>query len=191
MQKKVILFAIALLILPTLLGASVDDEIQKITHYAEEYEVGNINYVQFLVHLSYVRESLNEQLGATNKQMGGVVKQEQIRKILGEPTEETKWVWVEGEDHDTKLDYYVPAWRKSIFDGRKIQINIEAFPSIFKKKHFDDEFEEEFLPEDGSLIYRLHFPLGSAINLTTSKTSSSLPPSFISSKTSSRSNDMN
>tara|TARA_Y100000310_G_scaffold279244_1_gene298251 strand:+ start:22 stop:642 length:621 start_codon:yes stop_codon:yes gene_type:complete len=99
MRKGLILSVIVILLLiPIVLAASVDDEIQKITHYAEEYEIGNINYVQLLVHIAAAREGMNEQLGATHQMMGGVVKQEQIRAILGEPTEETKWVWVEGEE---------------------------------------------------------------------------------------------
>jgi len=159
MKKRVVLFLLlALFLFPTILAGSPDAEIQKLTHYAEEYEIGNIDYVKLLVYISSVRESLNEELGATHKYMGGVVRQEQIRKILGEPTDETKWVWVEGEERDVKLDYYVPVWRKIIFDGKKIQISLEAFPSIFRKKHFEDEFEEKSEAiEEGSLIYRLHF----------------------------------
>ena len=148
MNKGVLgLLIVGVFLLSVISAASVDDEFQKVTHYAEEYEIGNINYAQLLVHVASAREGLNQELGATGQHMGGVVKQEQIESILGEPTEETKWVWVEGEDHDTKLDDYVPAWRKIIFDGSKIQISLEAFPSIFKKRAEEEEFEEG-QPED-------------------------------------------
>ena len=164
MKKRVIvlffilsLFLIAFVI-PFVFATSVDSEMKKITHYAQEYETGNIDYVKLKLYLSSAREGLNELLGATGKEIGGVVKQEQIRKVLGEPNEETKWVWVEGEEQDKKLDYYVPVWKKIVFDGKKIQIRINAFPSIFKKKQFDN-FENgnlEELPEEGSIIYRLN-----------------------------------
>ncbi|MBU4308402.1 MAG: hypothetical protein KJ566_01255, partial [Nanoarchaeota archaeon] len=154
-----VLVLLVSLFLPSVLAGSVDSEIQKITHYAEEYETGNINYVKLMLYVSSAREGLNEILGATGKEMGGVVKQEQIKKVLGESNEETKWVWVEGEEQDRKLDYSVPVWRKIIFDGKKIQIRMEAFPSIFKKNQFDNFENEniEELPEEGSIIYRLHF----------------------------------
>src|SRR3989344_9466245 len=79
-------------------STSADSEIKSITHYAEEYEIGNIDYVKLLIYISASRQNLNEILGATEQQMGGALKQEKIKEILGEPTEETKWVWVEGEE---------------------------------------------------------------------------------------------
>jgi len=53
---------------------------------------------------------------------GGLLKQDQIEDVLGEPTELRKWVWVEGEDREKKLDKEVPNWRKIVFDGKKIRI---------------------------------------------------------------------
>ncbi|MEK6935218.1 MAG: hypothetical protein AABW67_00360 [Nanoarchaeota archaeon] len=164
---SLILILIILSILPVISALSADSEIKSITHYAEEYETGNIDYVKLLVYISKSKQNLNEILGATNQQMGGILKQEQIRSILGEPTEDTKWVWVEGEEQDKKLDSSVPVWKKIIFDGKKIQISLDAFPSIFTKKQFDnngDKKDEEIKEEsneesikEGDLIYRLNF----------------------------------
>ena len=161
--------ALILFLLPQLiLASSVDEEIKKITHYAEEYETGNINYVQLLLHTSSVRQNLNELLGATEKEMGGVLKQEQIKATLGLPTEETKWVWVESEEQEKRLDKEVPAWQKIVFDGKKIQIKLNAWPSLFKKKQLK-EFEEnkeksldsekEETESEEKLIYRLNFEI--------------------------------
>ena len=152
-------------------AGSVNDEMKKVTHYAEEFETGNINYIQFLVYLSSVRENLNEILGATGKEYGGIVKQEQVRSILGEPQEETKWVWVENENREKKLEDDVPIWKKIVFDGKKIRITLSAHPSIFKKKSpelkekirklKDEEKIEEvkLLEKEGEdiLVYRLNF----------------------------------
>ncbi len=165
MKKSLVIFFLTIfLLVPIIYASSVDSEIQKLTHYAEEYETGNINYVQLRVYLSSVKENLNEILGARGKEEGGVLKQEQIENVLGEPSHETKWVWVEGEEREMKLDYSVPNWEKIIFDGKKIQIKLEAFPSIFNKRNFgEDNLEREFEKnltdeiEDGDLIYRLHF----------------------------------
>ncbi len=134
-------------------ATSLDNEIQKLTHYAEEYETGNINYVQFMLYTSTIREKMNEALGAINVE-GGILKQEQLESIFGEPTQMTKWVWVEGEEREKRLDKEIPAWEKIIFDGKKIQVWLNAFPSLFKR---GPDMEERDTPiEEGTLIYRLH-----------------------------------
>ncbi len=149
MKKSVILPLLVLcsflLFLPIISASSVDDEVQKITHYAEEYETGNINYVQLLIYTSAVRQNLNEILGASGKEEGGLLKQEQLKPILGEPTEIRKWVWVEKEEREKRVDYDVSIWEKIIFDGKKIQIKLEAWPSLFTKNN------------EESLVYRLNF----------------------------------
>lgn len=148
-MRKVFVLVLILLFVINLNFASsaVDSEIQKITDYAEDFETGNINYIQLLVYSSAVRERVNAALGATNREMGGILKEEQLRSVLGEPTEKTKWAWVENEEREMKLDKEVPAWRKIIFDGNKIQIWINSWPSIFKKA------------EENTLIYRLNFEI--------------------------------
>lgn len=163
-MKRGLRFGIVITIVLLLSGvfavSDVDSEMQKITHYAEEYETGNINYVKLLVYISESKQNLNEILGATEKDIGGVLKQEKIKEILGESIEETKWVWVEGEEQDKKLDYSVPIWKKIIFDGKKIQITLDAFPSIFSKKQIeqlDDKKQQENSVKEGELVYRLNF----------------------------------
>ena len=138
-----ILFLAFVLFIPVVSSGSIDSEIQKITSYAEDYETGNINYVQLLVYTSSVREKMNNVLGASEKELGGVLKQQQIQSVLGEPNERTKWVWAEGLEYELKLDNDVPVWRKIIFDGKKIQIRLNAYPSIFVKQNFDFKTEEE------------------------------------------------
>ena len=158
-------FIIVLLLsasLASVSAATTDDEFKKIANYAREYETGNINYVQLLIYSSAVREKMNEVLGATGREIGGVLKQEQIKKILGEAAEETKWAWSEGEEKEIKLDNPAPVWKKIIFDGKKIQIKLNAWPSIFSKKEFkEDEQEKNKAVEDleGKLIYRLNFEI--------------------------------
>ena len=77
MGKRLLVLGVllGLFLLPTILANSVDSEIQKITHYAEDYETGNIDYIRLMLYLSSARGGLNEVLGATGKEMGGIVKQ--------------------------------------------------------------------------------------------------------------------
>ncbi|MFH1365114.1 MAG: hypothetical protein ABIH28_00830 [archaeon] len=167
MRKKFILFLVFLFVisLSFISSAPIDDEFKKLANYAKEYETGNINYVQLLVYSSAIKEEINGILGATNKEMGGILKEEQLKSILGESTEKTKWVWAEKEEKEIKLDEEVSAWKKIIFDGKKIQIRLNSWPSIFGKKEFkeDGENENEKNKElenlEGKLIYRLNFEI--------------------------------
>jgi len=147
-MKKALTFAFLLVLGISLVSsASVDSEIQKLTKYAEDFETGNINYVQLLVYSSAVREQINEKLGVTNKEMGGVLKEEQLKSALGEATERTKWAWSEESQRETKLDQEVSAWRKIIFDGKKIQIWINSWPTLIKTS------------QTSGLVYRLNFDI--------------------------------
>ncbi len=144
MKKEVIVLAIIVLVSTFISAQSIENSIQKMTHYAEEYEIGNINYAQLIVYLTSTRGELEEIMGATTQGHDAVFKAEQLEKALGKPSEYTKWVWVENEEHDQKLDNEIPAWRKIIFDGKKIQIWLGAWPNIHRKNNQDE------------IIYRLH-----------------------------------
>ena len=161
-------FSIVLLLLTftaSVSAASVNDEFKKLAYYAEEYETGNIDYIQLLVYTSSIKGKMNEVLGAAGREMDGILKEEQLKSVLGEPTEETKWVWVENEEKEKKMDKTIPAWRKIIFDGRKIQIRLNAWPSIFSRKEFKDdngnkeEKNNELEDLEGKVIYRLNFEI--------------------------------
>ncbi|MBL7147600.1 MAG: hypothetical protein ISS82_02135 [Nanoarchaeota archaeon] len=147
MKKEVVLILCLLFLMQFVSASSIDDEIQKITHYAEEYETGNINYIQLLLHASSVKQNLNKLMGATDMEYGGLLELDQLKSFLGEPSEQTKWVWVEKEEREKRLDEEVPVWKTILYDGKKIQVRISAFPSLFMKE--DKE----------SLIYRLNFEI--------------------------------
>jgi len=101
MKRGWILLLVLILLFP-FISSSVDSEIKKITHYAEEYETGNIDYVKLLVYASSAREKLNQEFGVSGKDFGGILKQNQIQSILGEPNERTKGVWAEGPTEEEK-----------------------------------------------------------------------------------------
>jgi hypothetical protein len=114
-------------------SSGIEAEIAKLTHYAAEYETGNINYAQLVVYASNVREKMNKALGAVMKEEGGILKEEQLRSVLGNPSQITRWVWSEKEQKDVRAGKDVPAWRKIVFDGNKIQIWVNSWPSLFEK----------------------------------------------------------
>lgn len=133
-------FILTFITLTFTLAQSFEAPIQEITHYAEEYETGNINYAQLVVHLTSSREELAEVMGAKAMGHDAVLKTEQLEKALGKPTELTKWIWVENEEREQKLDEGIPAWRKIIFDGKKIQIWLGAWPNMIRKDNENQVF---------------------------------------------------
>ena len=148
MKKEVIILFLIILSLTSLtLALNIDAPIKKITHHAEQYEVGNINYAQLIVYITSLSQDLAEEMGATQQGHDAVLKAEQLESSLGKPTETIKWVWVENEEKEKKLDKEIPAWRKIIFDGEKIQIWLNAWPNIVIKNG------EDFL------FYRLHLDI--------------------------------
>jgi len=74
---------------------------------------------------------LNQALGATDREKGGILMDSQLRQILGEPTERARWVWVQNEQREERVSEEVPAWKKIVFDGKKVQIWLNAWPTIF------------------------------------------------------------
>jgi hypothetical protein len=128
---SIFLCFIFLFSIPIISADAVHDEMQRITSYAQEYEIGNINYVELTLYLSASRERLNQALGATDREKGGILMDSQLRQILGEPTERARWVWVQNEQREERVSEEVPAWKKIVFDGKKVQIWLNAWPTIF------------------------------------------------------------
>ncbi len=177
-MKKYFIFLVFFFLFAFISASSVEDEIQRVTYYAEEYETGNIDYVQLQLYLSSVRQNLNEILGVIDRNEGGLLNEDQIKGSLGEPTENTNWIWVESQEREKKLENSVPVWNKIIFDGKKIQIRLDAWPSLYSKKlsridneirdleerggsleeieELKKELSEESLDE-GVIVYRLNF----------------------------------
>ncbi len=147
MQKGVFLIGILIVLAASSLvsGAtlSVEQEIKRLAHYAQEYEIGNINYAQFSVYLASVQEHLNAALGASRGRHDSVLNATQLETALGPPSEKTRWIWVEKEDREIRLEKEVPAWRTVVFDGKKLQIRLNAWPHLRRAN-------------DGKVRYRLN-----------------------------------
>ena len=161
MEKRLFVLVIFLILFSIFLisisAQSVESGIKELTHYAEEYETGNIDYTKLIVYSSSVRKQMEEIAGVVDKNEGGIFDEAQVRKILGEPSEETKWVWDEQLQRERKLDKKIPRWENIIFDGHIIQIKINAHPSFYVKHERDEKTGEEKIIESGDkIVYRLH-----------------------------------
>ncbi|MEK6945446.1 MAG: hypothetical protein AABW63_01500 [Nanoarchaeota archaeon] len=136
----VILFLTISILIKPVAASEIEDSIEKVTYQAEQYEAGNINYAQLIVYTASLRQDLSKAMGASFQEHDPVLKTEQLEKALGKPTETTRWVWVEegnGNGHEKKVENGVSAWRKLIFDGKKMQIWLGAWPSIIAKNNED------------------------------------------------------
>src|SRR3989338_5432023 len=125
MKKRAVILLVFLFLIPIVFSQSIESPIKKITDKAEQYETGNINYAQLVVYITSLSKNLAEEMGAESQNKDVVLKAAQLEKSLGKPTETTKWAWAEtgdGNGYDKKLDKEAPAWRKIIFDGKKIQL---------------------------------------------------------------------
>ena len=70
-MKKIFLIIIILLSIPFASAQSVDAEISKLVDYAEQYEMGNIDYLELLIYASLARENINKILGSFNEEERG------------------------------------------------------------------------------------------------------------------------
>ena len=112
--------------------AGIEDKINSIVHYAEEYEVGNINYLQLNVYGYKIRADLNLMLGGSIGEEWARIPKESIEKAFGQPTEYTDWIWIDNKHLHKRLDEAMPQWERIIFDGRKVRIIFNAFPSAIE-----------------------------------------------------------
>jgi len=99
-------------------------EIKQVAHYSEEYESGNINYAQLIVYISELQKSSGRIFDKNSS------RAQQLKDLLGPSTEETFWVWNQDEQRQVFLEKPLEGWRKLIFDGNKIQLWLNAWPSI-------------------------------------------------------------
>jgi hypothetical protein len=133
----VILSFLLLLVPAKVLGeelniAEMEDRINSIAHYAEEYEIGNINYFQLTVYTHKIQADLNLMLGGSIGEKWGRIPKENVESAFGPPTDYTNWVWVENKNMDKRLDESMPWWERIVFDGKKVRIIFHTSPSAIE-----------------------------------------------------------
>tara|TARA_Y100000310_G_scaffold84897_1_gene81747 strand:- start:766 stop:1215 length:450 start_codon:yes stop_codon:yes gene_type:complete len=119
-----------LLFVPLVSAQSVDDEIDNLVYYAEQYEMGNINYLQLLAYGSLIKEDVNDLLGSFQYEEHGPrgISAEAAEVFFGEPTWYTKWAWDVYQNEEVQLDEKLPSYEKVLFDGHRVQITFNAWP---------------------------------------------------------------
>lgn len=121
--------------IPFVTADSVDGEISQLVSYAEQYEVGDLEYLELLVQASLIRENVNEILGSFRWDEHGSqgITAEAAEQYFGLPDGYTKKVWDTYNDEEIKLEEEVPWFEKIIFDGKRIQITFNAWPHIYNR----------------------------------------------------------
>jgi len=134
-MKKLLTILLILLVIPSVVAQTVEEEIDSIVNYAEQYEMGNIDYFELSVHSSIIRSNINELLGEYRMEEhgpGGITEEAAIQ-FFGVPKEYTRHAWDMSQDKEITLDEPAPWFEKIIFDGKRIKISFNAWPHISSK----------------------------------------------------------
>jgi hypothetical protein len=132
-KRIFLLFVLLLLaVVPSVLADSVDQEIDKLITHAEQYELGNINYVELTLYSSITRSRINSILGEVDFEHNEGLTAQAAKSYFGTPQGYTKWVWSSSEDNEVRTDEPVPYFERIVFDGLRIQITFNAWPHYYK-----------------------------------------------------------
>ncbi|MBI4139373.1 hypothetical protein HY483_00235 [Candidatus Woesearchaeota archaeon] len=58
------------------------------------------------------------------------VSSEALKRVFGEPTRLTDWLWNANEEKSERTDSKLPEWEKTIHDGEKIKLVLRAHPNV-------------------------------------------------------------
>ena len=138
---------------------SIEDKINSIVKYGEQYEMGQISYLQMIVHSNVLRQDINKMLSEKIEiHYDGHIEygasEEEMRRIFGAPADITPWVWVVHEEKEIRIDERKPRWEKTVFDGKKLRITFNAWPNVLREEDgsltnfywvdFDTRFKRKF-----------------------------------------------
>jgi len=158
-MRKVLLILVILLILPIVYADSIHDKINSIVKYGEQYEMGQISYLQMIVHSNALRQEINEMLSEKIEiEFDGHIEygatEEEMRRMFGEPTDLSPWAWLVHEEKKIRIDERMPSWEKTVFDGKKLKITFNAWPQVLREEdgtltkfywiNFDTRFKRKF-----------------------------------------------
>ncbi|MBL7160210.1 MAG: hypothetical protein ISS95_01485, partial [Candidatus Aenigmarchaeota archaeon] len=116
---------------------STEEMFESVVQAGKDYEEGKLNFAQLNVYTEITRERMADMLSyqkfsEEDREFEGF-SGEQVKKIFGEPTREENWVWVVNKERSMKLDNPVPRWEKTIFNGNKIKIILNAWPQVLEQ----------------------------------------------------------
>ncbi len=138
MRVNVIVITLLLLFAP--LTFAQETGFEKVVQYAEQYEAGQLNFLQFKVLLLKEREAFFDKLNenvievAAERDMFRGWDESTMHSLFGEPNEMEQWAWSQSERMSIKLKEPVPKWRRAIYKGSKIEVIFESWPQIFARE---------------------------------------------------------
>src|SRR3989338_11220614 len=134
MKSKIIISLLIILLIPLTSAQTVDAEISHLIGYAEQYEMGNIDYLELLIQGSLTRNKVNKILGSFNQEERGHsgITADAAEQFFGVQKGYTKQAWSSSTDKNTKLEEEVPWFEKILFDGKRIQMSFNAWPHIYE-----------------------------------------------------------
>src|SRR3989338_180042 len=130
MKSKIIISLLIILLIPLTSAQTVDAEISHLIGYAEQYEMGNIDYLELLIQGSLTRNKVNKILGSFNQEERGPsgITADAAEQFFGVPKGYTKQAWSSSTDKNTKLEEEVPWFEKILFD-----LHIDLFLSLLQQ----------------------------------------------------------
>src|SRR3989338_6779392 len=130
---NILLILLSIILLPLVSAQTVDEEVSKIISSAEQYEMGNLDYLELLIQASLTRDEVNELLGSFTIEEHGHsgISADAAEQYFGVPKGYTSSAWSSSTDENVDLEEEVPWFEKIIFDGKRIQMSFHAWPHIY------------------------------------------------------------
>jgi hypothetical protein len=144
-----LVLGILIVIFPVVSADSVDQEIDELLFYAEQYELGNINYLELTLYSSLTRSRVNSLLGEVEFDHEQGLTEKAATSYFGNPQGYTNWVWSSKENNEIRSDEKVPYYERLVFDGHRVQISFNAWPHYYQSSgnnilYYWTDFEVRF-----------------------------------------------
>ncbi|MDO8428561.1 MAG: hypothetical protein Q7S92_05090 [Candidatus Diapherotrites archaeon] len=139
--KVIVLFLLVLLSCTLTASAqSLSSEVENIQIQAQKYESQEISFLQLKMLLNQARENIVSKIENQRIQISGQEENrnelgwstESIQQLLGEPTGYDEWLWFENLRQSKRVKEKIAKWEKTIWDGQKIKITLNAWPQALQ-----------------------------------------------------------
>lgn len=151
MKSRVIALSIIfiLMLLPFSHAAPADlqKEIVKAADVGSKYSSGSISYTEAIIEINEIKEASNAILKKE------ALEKKDIEEALGQPTSETNWVRIEGEENQVQLADPASEWNDIIFDGSdSVQLRSSVKPVVSDEQvSYELDFSLEFKEDQPAL----------------------------------------
>ncbi len=115
----------------------------QVASYAEQFENGQLSYLQLSVLLFSEKEKLFDELNSKSvdyefgEERSRGWDEATMHSLFGEPTGLEQWAWSPNLRKSIRLEKPVPTWAKEVYKGSKVKINFESWPHLIKRETGD------------------------------------------------------